>query len=165
MFIKLGDSPKKKITDSAFQLVQRFILDLYKKDITESLSTVRLKTFAFSNIDDLRQLPPSENALLLHMKRASLQAGYLWKEAEMDVTIPDPKLWGWCLDQNKLLMPQWQLLNCSISIGQLTATCSCRSKTRSCKNCKCAKENLICLRFCNCMGNCKNNKKLIASGT
>ena len=164
LFIKLGDLPKE-ITDPDFQLVQRFILDLYKKDITETLSTVRLKMFAFSTTDDLRQLPPSEDALLLHMKRASLQAGYLWKEAEEDVTIPDPKLWGWCLDQNNLLMPQWQLQNCSISIDQLTATCSCRSKTRLCKNCKCAKENLICLPFCNCMGNCKNNEKLTSSGT
>ena len=85
LFIKLGNLPKE-ITDPDFQLVQRFILDLYKKDITETLSTVRLKMFAFSAIDDLRQLPPSEDALLLHMKRASFQAKYLWKEAEEDVT-------------------------------------------------------------------------------
>ena len=46
LFIKLGNLPKE-ITDPDFQLVQRFILDLYKKDITETLSTVRLKMFFF----------------------------------------------------------------------------------------------------------------------
>ena len=30
----------------------------------------------------------------MHSKRATLQAGYLWKESDTDVDIPNPELWS-----------------------------------------------------------------------
>ena len=75
LFCKLSKAPPK-ITDIDFQL---------KKNKDDQKSAV----------NDLKKLPPSEGPLLMHSKRATLQAGYLWKESDTDVDIPNPELRSW----------------------------------------------------------------------
>lgn len=155
LFQKLGDTPTN-ISEIDFLLLKCFFVEMYKKDFAaDSLGVIRLKMYLSSAIDDLRKLPPSESALLLHVKRASFIAGYLWQEARADLSIPDPQVWGWHRNDQGALVVQWQVDDCAISVDDFTMTCSCRSK--SCMSCKCAKAGMICLSFCNCMRQCKNS--------
>ena len=122
--------------------------------LSGTLGAMRMKMFINCAIDNLRKLPPSEGALLLHSKRATQQAGYLWKESESDITIPNPELWGWFRNDRGVLLPQWEHKASSFSIADITMTCSCRKHL--CKKCKCAKAKLPCLPFCIYMRECSN---------
>ena len=159
LFGKLSEAPPE-ITDIDFQLIKRFVLGLYKtKSASETLGSLRMKMFITSAVDDLKMLPPSEGALLMHTKRATLQAGYFWKESDSNIiVITNPELWGWSLRStaNTVLLPQWEAMASGITISNFILTCSCR--TKSCKSCKCAKAKLACIIFCNCMRECTNIK-------
>jgi hypothetical protein len=111
LFGKLSEAPPE-ITDIDFQLIKRFVLDLYKtKSASETLGSLRMKMFINSAVDDLKKLPPSEGAILMHTKRATLQAGYFWKESDSDIVIPNPELWGWSRSTaNTVLLPQWEAM-------------------------------------------------------
>ena len=154
LFLKLGDTPTD-ISELDFLLLKHYFVEMYNKDFTaDSLGDIRLKMFLSSTIDNLRMLPPSESALLLHVKRASFIAGHLWKEACTDLSLPDPQDWGWYRNEQGALVVRWQMGEKAISVDEFIISCSCRMK--SCKSCKCAKAGLPCLIFCNCMKQCKN---------
>ena len=102
---------------------------------------------------------------LFYFEELCTHPSWLFVERSSKVTISYPKPWEWCLDKKNLLIPQWKLQNYSISVDKLAVTCPCRSKARTCKNCKCAKENLICPIYCKCMCNCKNNEKPTSSSS
>ena len=41
-------------------------------------------------------------------RRACIQAGYLWKYCECELSIPSPKNWGWKLNSDSKYVPCWQ---------------------------------------------------------
>ena len=47
---------------------------------------------------------------------------------------------------------QLEKIDCYNKLVKLVAVCQCRSN--KCLNCKCAKNNIKCLRFCNCCRKC-----------
>ena len=111
----------------------------------------RLLHFKRQAITNLRAIPPSKNGLIEHVKRACLQGGWLWKECVENVVIPNPTDWGWKkLDEQ--LVPVWQNSENCLKVEKLVETCTC--KTGKCKNCKCRKNNVECLLFCDCERNC-----------
>ena len=48
----------------------------------------------------------------------------------------------------------WKKIDCYDKLMKLAAVCQCRSN--KCLNFKCAKNNIKCLRFCNCSRKCHN---------
>ena len=48
----------------------------------------------------------------------------------------------------------WKTIDCYDKLVKLAVVCQCRSN--KCLNCKCAKSNIKCLRFCNCSRKCHN---------
>ena len=121
-------------------------------ELSASLTEERLSNFERSGDNDLRKIPMSRPGLVEHTKRSCYQAGYLWRECIENVTLPDPVLWGWCRKNGKLV-PKWQEGE-TVDILPVISTCTC--KTKSCKNCKCAKVNIVCLPFCSCRRSCGN---------
>ena len=102
--------------------------------------------------NDLRKLIPSKDAVVQHANRAILQAGFIWREADTDVCLPDPTTLGWRL-QNGQYLPKWQSKDSGVEgLVALTTVCSCR--TAKCKSCKCAKNKLNCLPMCGCSQKC-----------
>ena len=43
---------------------------------------------------NLRVIPPSQNSLTKHKKRAALLEGWIWAEAQSNVEDENPELWG-----------------------------------------------------------------------
>ena len=65
----------------------------------------------------------------------------------------EPEHWGW-KRENNTFFPEWQNKDdLDIDINFVTITCTCT--TALCKNCKCGKNEMKCLPFCSCRGNCK----------
>ena len=104
----------------------------------------------------LRSLAPSVAAIEKHMKRACIQAGYLWKLCKVELDIPDPTSWGWKLSSESSFsyIPFWQ--DCSSpDIHSVIKTCSCSKGV--CDTCSCKKSGMNCMKFCKCEDSkCKN---------
>lgn len=68
--------------------LERYVIFLYypKKNSTQDINLERIIAF------NKRLLPFSESSLLKHVKRATLQSGWLWKEGEKYVMQQDPVL-------------------------------------------------------------------------
>ena len=96
VFTSHGETPAEA-TPNMVNVLESYVLDRYGSKHT-TLGVARLDKFNKSTANDLRSLPPSKEALLQHVLRASYQAGYLWWQSAEELKIPDPEQWGWKLD-------------------------------------------------------------------
>jgi hypothetical protein len=93
-------------------------------------------------------LPPTSDALKLHIERAHFQAN-MWKQAKVvKPVLPSPVTMGWSLDGDRLIsllmtldpIPQacLEMISCQCSTGCITLRCSCKEAKLPCTNlCKC----------------------------
>ena len=102
----------------------------------------------YLNIDDAQL----KRFLIQHIKRSALQPGWVWKDCESNINIPDPATWGWlCLSLNPLTYcPKWY--ETLVDIKKRILTCS--GKSFKCDNCKCAKEKVSYTEYCGCERKC-----------
>ena len=117
------------------------------------LSELRYELFKSSTSNALRKIPPSTDALQLHVLRSSYVAGWVWGGALEDPSsIPSPSDWGWMANSGGKLVPKWTS-DSDLDIEQhCLFTCKCKSE---CKRCCCANEQDRWLPFCKCGCNVK----------
>ena len=72
-------------------MLEKFFLEIYAVRKVDSLTQARLDKFVMTTENDLRKLPPSQEALIHHTKRACYQAGYFWRESIDNFDLLDPK--------------------------------------------------------------------------
>ena len=137
------------------QIIKEFVCLLYGVP-QGSLTSIRLNRFQKSTDDDLKKLPSSREALSQHVKRSCYQAGYLWQESLLDLPLPKPTEWGLKCDAMNGYAPQWLTTPLSIDLEKFVTTCSCKSG--KCKQCKCAKFDMACIRMCKCDRKCEESK-------
>ena len=138
---------------SSLEVIERFVVLLY--DRTSNLTKVneaRQELFAKKS-RTLENIPPTQEALLQHTKRAVLQGGFVWgQSSSKQLDIPCPSNWGWYRDDNSW-SPKWTTL------PQVKDACyeliHCGCKTVCSGRCKCIRANLVCTRLCNCGGDCQ----------
>ena len=116
------------------------------------------RKFDFIDLDELRHhdfrtLPPSKDALFQHLLRASYQSGWVWGNPLLQEAHPQKESRGWRIHGGNLKF-NWKKVDCYDKLMKLAAVCQCRSN--KCLNFKCAKNNIKCLRFCNCSRKCHN---------
>ena len=154
IFKRLSNTPTD-ITLDDFNGLCQFVYEAYgltKQTIFKSQRTNQLVTTPNIN---LRILVPSPSGILQQIKRACLQAGYVWKLSVMEVNLPDPIEWGWMLHEDGALVPRWQDEPATNNIKSVISTCSCVKGV--CQNCSCKKSSMKCLIYCKCdKTKCKN---------
>lgn len=141
------------INDVLIATIERFVILLY--DRTSSLTSVnkqRQELFSKKS-KNLESIPPTQAALLQHVKRAIYQGAYVWCQTLLtQPMLPSPTDWGWKLDENQNWTPYWT------SLPQAKDTCyeliKCGCKLGCGGRCKCLKANLACTGLCNCGGSC-----------
>ena len=154
VFQELSNQPKE-VTDSHMDIIEDFVKVVYyphRKNL-EELNVERLNHFAHQSDSNLRVISPFRDGLKEHVKRAALQAGWIWSEARTNVQYQKPEFWGWEVTKGKYL-PKWQCqIDGSPNISDICKICTCQKAL--CKNCKCAKDKLKCLPFCSCHKKCE----------
>ncbi|KAE8738583.1 hypothetical protein FOCC_FOCC015929, partial [Frankliniella occidentalis] len=121
------------------KLLEQFVLVMYDS---------RLQLF--TNGRQMDNIPPTEDALQLHGRRAAFQGGFIWAQSlQKQPNVPSPADWGWTKTDNGW-QPVW------ISLPTAAATCkelkSCRCKSKcTVSRCSCLQQSLKCTLHCkNC---------------
>ena len=73
----------------------------------------------------IENIPPTQDALELHLKRAVYQAGYVWSQALVPLPVlPNPADWGWLLCDG-LWQPLWMTLSDAAKCCPELKRCGC----------------------------------------
>jgi hypothetical protein len=134
-----------ELTDEKIKLAEVFICKLYNQ-VTDTSDEARDLMFGKSKSPE--SLPPTSDALKLHIERAHFQAS-VWKQANVvKPVLPSPVTMGWSLDGDRLIpllmtldpVPQacLEMISCQCSTGCITLRCSCKKAKLPCTDlCKC----------------------------
>ena len=103
---------------------------------------------------DSSTLPPCQNSLLHHIKRANYQAGIWQRSLEAMPDIPDANENGWIKSEHGSLHPHW--ISGKVAPDAVLELLSCKCKYR-CEehNCLCVRNELKCTDICH-LHNCSN---------
>jgi hypothetical protein len=155
-FQALSTEPRTDTLSSFLSVIERFVVLLYDRTSTkESVNTARKHLFTKKG-RQIENLPPTQSAMIEHIKRAALQGGYYWATAlQTQPSLPSPSAWGWTrVNDQKPWEPLWT------SIAAVSQCCpelvSCQCKKGCTKRCKCVRAALKCTALCNCDGKCRD---------
>ena len=140
---------------------RKFIACLYDpkgKEISAHISMDILRAkFAAKRDSSLAKLPPCEDSIKQHIRRASWQVR-IWISSH----IPKPDLGsplhhGWRKEENRLVPVYFEGVSASELLQDLLCTCSVISHCTA-ASCVCRQNNLPCVELCSCKGeeNCGN---------
>ena len=78
-------------------VINKFIIFAYgSKDV--SLKSRRFDLFKSSTVNNLRDLPLSEDGLELHVRRCQYKAGHVWGNSTSQLPTPPLEECGWTLN-------------------------------------------------------------------
>ena len=115
--------------------LERWIVLMYSKGGGAAhVNEARMQLFS-RGLRSLEYIPPTQAALYQHIRRALLQAAFIWNQSlQCQQDIPDPSVWGWTLNNNKW-SPFWTTLRNASKACAVLLHCNC---TKACHfNCKC----------------------------
>ena len=152
LFANLSRCPRE-ISANDMQEIQRYVVCLYQRTSTLScVNEARKDLFAFRN-RKIENIPPTLDALTLHVKRAAYQAGYIWGQCLVGhPQLPSPDLWGWERDGEASWAPKWTTLPEASEVCQELIKCGCKKQCS--RRCKCFKSGLRCTQLCAYSGQC-----------
>ena len=135
--------------------LERFVVLLYDRTSPETaVNSARKIMFAQQGIE-LEKIPPTRDALVLHTKRAIMQASHCWSHTEqLLIDLPSPKDWGWTKEDTgfEKWTPVWTTLPPAVESCSELLKCGF---TKGCsRNCHCKKAELPCTALCKCDGQC-----------
>ena len=141
-FANLTNSPFLA-TDRLIAMASKFVCRLYSSDTSPATQTgntsnsndinvVRMEVFC-QKTKDVERIPPTADAVLQHLKRSSYQAS-IWNAAHIsEMSVPNPELHGWMVEDGKLV-PIWVTTPMAKDVFNTEIKCSC---TKVCSACKC----------------------------
>ena len=154
IFQRLTKCPNYEEVTNAQPLIQQFVIFVYlRKFETIDIDELWCDMLEKVSSNELRALPPSKDALQLHVFRSTYQAGWIWGNSMSQLTPPKLESWGWRVHDGQLKM-RWKSCDTWSDLIKATSTCQCR--TKKCQACKCARSRINCLKFCNCGRKCGN---------
>ena len=117
------------------------------------LARQQLFTRKSRSIDNI---PPTEAALMQHLKRAVYQGSHVWGQAFVSSPeLPSPSQWGWTKNTEGQWEPLWTTLSEASQSCHELLKCGC---IKGCKGlCKCYKAGLKCTALCKCSRYCNND--------
>lgn len=147
--------PSEEIELDVFDKLQRFVILMYDQTCSETDVNVARRYLFTQKNRTLEGIPPTRDALLLHIKRAAYQAGHVWGQANTkQPVIPSPTEWGW--EAGTIgWEPKWMTLPEALKSCKEIIACRCTRKICT-GHCKCVSSNVQCTSMCKCGGNCEN---------
>ena len=149
--------------ESDFIKIEKFFCILYGMPNENDINKVRVELFLRNRIPEA--LPPTKDALYLHIKRAHYQS-LVWKKANFPrPTLPEVTELGWKMSDGKLkpiLMTKSAIPDDELKLTSCSCTTGCNTN-----RCGCKKMNLLCNINCKCVNDeclsCTNAPSLIGN--
>lgn len=142
----LSNLGKLDLTPETTRDAQHFVCKMYGIQNTHSANKARSLLFVKSRAPE--SLPPTSDALTLHIQRAHYQAA-VWRQAhKQHPVLPPPEQMGWKLEDNALVPILMTLPAIPESCLELIS-CNCTTSCRTVR-CKCRKTRLACTAACKC---------------
>ena len=156
VFQKLSNIENVQNYDDHLPTIEQYVIFCY--DITsEETSVNKERKKLFTKGRQIDNIPPTQDALIQHVKRAIFQAAFVWSQsAEASPVLPSEADWGWKRGPNGAWEPEWTTLPDASKACRELLKCGCRVKCSG--RCKCASNDLKCTQLCKCGGSCNNNR-------
>jgi hypothetical protein len=120
----------------------------YSGNIYDSLNDLRYELFCKKNLSS-EKLPPTEDAFVLHLKRANYQA-YIWIHALQPLLrLPSLIGNGWKRDESGGVVPHQMTRPAAPEAFLVFVKCGCQTGCYTLR-CKCHKESMLCSDACGC---------------
>lgn len=152
-FQALGES-WEEISSGHFNRLQEFVCEIYSVE-EKLVNDARYKLFLTKSFGE-KKLPPNEDSLKLHVKRANYQAR-VHKLAVSSITnVPSPELHGWTVDsETNEVGIKWMTLDSAPKELTHVSKCSCAKTKCATKQCSCSRAGVSCTELCTCK-DCEN---------
>ncbi|ELT89202.1 hypothetical protein CAPTEDRAFT_223408 [Capitella teleta] len=132
-------------------IIETFVTRLYGVESVDLVNAAR-KTLFLNKGKQFVQIPPSSDALQLHLLRAVHQSAFVWGGLLIrDPLVPSPEEWGWQRSGSAFVPHYISLPPLSSSLPELSF-CSCKSVCK--RPCKCIVNEQVCISLCFCRGQC-----------
>ena len=93
-FQQLSWLPSSDAIQNNLTTIEKFLTFVYGQKDFSKLDDARFSMFSSSKSGNLRELPPSQDALKLHILRSAFQAGWVWGNILCQKPILSKDLWG-----------------------------------------------------------------------
>ncbi len=131
-----------------FKELERLTVILYDKSSPfSSINETRKALFCHNRAMD--KLPPTQDALLQHVRRTVHQAGIWTSSTHTQQLIPSPQDYAWTKESGSWI-PVWNTIPEVSRACRELIKCSCK---KTCSTCKCSNANLECSPLCKCSCN------------
>ncbi|KAK3911510.1 Chromosome-associated kinesin KIF4 [Frankliniella fusca] len=149
----LGES--SDVTSAVLDDTEQFVVQALYKVGPEITKADAARVALFGTVKMLEYLPPTSDALRLHLKRCHFQV-YVWKNAHIASPIlPDPKDCGWNVVDERYV-PVLKTLPSVPKSCPVFSVCGCKGLC-STKQCGCRKDPCVpCTKMCKCKAKCLN---------
>ena len=147
-FVHLAAHPFEHLDldSDSFQRIERLVVIVYDKTSNAmNVNSARMELFSQKS-QAVDKIPPTQNALLQHTRRAVYQAG-IWTTCMLSQqTNPCPTDYAWAKVGNSW-EPVWSTIPEASKACREFVKCGCKT---ACTVCKCSKANLPCTSLCRC---------------
>ena len=150
----LATTPTIQDIRSVLQTIERLVVLMYDRGSSESNVNCQRQILFASKGREIENLPPTQDALSLHLLRVGYQAGHVWGQALIkEPQLPSPANFGWMWETSSgQWSVKWMTLPPAGEACRAVIKCGCTKGCR--KQCKCKKADLMCTTLCRCGGCC-----------
>ena len=148
-YMALHPYAELKVDSEHFQLLEHFTIIVYDKTSDlQHVNEARQEMFCQKE-KSMERLPPTQDALMQHTKRAAYQAGIWCTSDQIEQHVPSPEYWGWTLAEDTWI-PVWTKLPIAAQVCSELIKCGCKSKNGCGSRCACKKAGWNCCELCSC---------------
>ena len=143
LLVGLGNG---ELNDDKIKSAEKFVCRIYA---SEEDDIDKARVISFTGSRSMQVLPPSSDAVRLHVHRVHYQAS-VWRQAHCPYpNLPEPTAHGWNLVDGKLIPTLTSLQAVPESCLEVVS-CSCTTRCQTLR-CKCRKSKLLCTGACKCV--------------
>ena len=148
-YMALHPYAELNVDNAHFQLLEHFTVIVYDKTSDlQHVNEARQEMFCQKE-KSMERLPPTQDALLQHTKRAAYQAGIWCTSDQIEQHVPSPEYWGWTLAEDTWI-PVWTTLPIAAKVCSELIKCGCKSQNGCGSRCACKKAGWNCSELCSC---------------
>ena len=136
--------------------LQNFVCHLYGYEGYSEINSIRFEIVKSGKYDE-ELLPPNQNSLDQHIRRANFQC-FIWRHAtQATLNLPSFCSHGWKLDEEGNVVIDWMTIPAAPDCILEFVNCKCKKGCDS-RRCSCVKASLKCSDLCACE-DCRNRSE------